>query len=310
MKTPWWESSPGATIALLVTKKFVKQNLYAIYLKGGEVLRYAGGLIDVSVPGGYYWASNALPVDINNGLSSSRAHYKIGTDVDTWQVAMSPRPADRAGNAYPDKIGDIPWTQAVRAGMLDSSKIRVDRAIFAAFPLGAPASMTPTGVVTIFYGPTAAIDFDRGSTIISIQSMLQWLTQQTPRNVFQAGCRHTLFDSGCGLSASDFATSGSVLAGSTQSIIQSGLGDPAGSGTYAQGRIVMTSGNNNNFSRAIRVWASGAMTLIVPLPFPLQIGDTFTAYPGCDKTLATCTFFNNNVNFGGEPFTPAPETAV
>jgi hypothetical protein len=40
-------------------------------------------------------------------------------------------------------------------------------------------------------------------------------------------------------------------------------------------------------------------------------GDTFTAYPGCDKTQNTCTSkFNNLVNFGGFPYVPVPEAAI
>jgi hypothetical protein len=43
----------------------------------------------------------------------------------------------------------------------------------------------------------------------------------------------------------------------------------------------------------------------VPAP-----GDTFIAYPGCDKTQSTCSGkFSNLVNFGGSPYIPVPETS-
>ena len=315
MKTPWWEVSAGATIALLLTKTFVKAELYTIYLQGGGVLRYAAGLVDVSVPGGFYWTANAVVPDLQQGLGAARAHWKMGTDVDTWQVALAPRPTDRGGNLWPDTIGNVPWTQAIRAGMLDGSTIQVDRAVFPSWAgaVRSGLSFRPTGVVTVFKGPTAAIDFDHSATIISIQSRLQLLTQQIPRNVFQAGCRHTLFDAGCQLSAGAFAADGTCQAGTTQSVFQTNLSDPAlpfGTGTYALGRIVMTSGRNNGFARAVRSWSAPAAKLIVPLPFEVAPGDTFVAYPGCDKTLGTCTAFGNNVNYGGEPNTPSPETAV
>jgi len=48
------------------------------------------------------------------------------------------------------------------------------------------------------------------------------------------------------------------------------------------------------------------------LPFAPAAGDVFTAYPGCDKTQATCASpkFSNLVNFEGFPYVPAPETAI
>ena len=91
-------------------------------------------------------------------------------------------------------------------------------------------------------------------------------------------------------------------------------GVPTGFGTYALGRVVFTSGLNAGFTRAIRTMASAAgvltLGLIAPMPFAVAAGDTFTAYPGCDKQMATCTLFSNIANFGGQPYIPSPETAV
>jgi hypothetical protein len=54
-----------------------------------------------------------------------------------------------------------------------------------------------------------------------------------------------------------------------------------------------------------------SMFLIAPFPFTVAVGDTFTAFPGCDKSLQTCTNkFQNQLNFGGEDLIPKPETAV
>jgi uncharacterized phage protein (TIGR02218 family) len=77
--------------------------------------------------------------------------------------------------------------------------------------------------------------------------------------------------------------------------------------------LTWTSGANAKLSRAIRQYTgvSGGMTLIAPMPFAVAAGDAFTAYPGCDKQMATCSSkFSNLINFGGQPFIPSPETAV
>src|SRR5262249_22013884 len=141
---------------------------------------------------------------------------------------------------------------------------------------------------------------------------------QMPRHFYEAQCRHTLFDVGCNASgnmnAANFAVNGTVAAGSTQaSIVGAALPVPKGSRTYALGKIVMTSGLNATFSRFIRSWdGASTLSLLNPLPFAVAPGDTFTAYPGCDKSYGAqtgCKGFNNQPNYGGQPFIPAPEVA-
>jgi hypothetical protein len=49
----------------------------------------------------------------------------------------------------------------------------------------------------------------------------------------------------------------------------------------------------------------------MPLPVAPATGTAFTAYAGCDKSMATCQGkFNNVINFKGMPFIPVAETAV
>ena len=56
---------------------------------------------------------------------------------------------------------------------------------------------------------------------------------------------------------------------------------------------------------------AGAMSLMAPLPFTIEIGDQITVIPGCNKTVPTCTNkFNNVLNYGGFTEIPAAETAV
>jgi uncharacterized phage protein (TIGR02218 family) len=80
---------------------------------------------------------------------------------------------------------------------------------------------------------------------------------------------------------------------------------------YDNGQLVFTSGVNNGHIVAVRQYASTTIYFVVPLPAPPLAGDTFTVYPGCDKTQATCTSkFSNLINFGGFPYVPSPETAI
>ena len=320
MKSPWYETAPGATAALLATGQFVDADLYRFTL-AGEILGvtellYGAGPIDVAAAGSY-WPANTILFD--QAQAKAKAHWKVGLDVDTWQVVATPRPVDLlTGAAAPDRIGSAPFLAALRAGALDGAEVQVDRAFapdwnaVATGQNGRPA-LAPTGIVAIFYGRVAEGDAGRSQAVITINSHLKLIASQMPRRLYQASCIHTLFDAGCGLAAADFAMSGTVVSVSADgSTVTASLAAPAGSGTYALGRMVMQDGASAGFARATRSWSPGGpatLALIAPFPLGVAPGDRFTAYPGCDKRFGTCGSFANQVNYGGALAIPAPETA-
>jgi Phage conserved hypothetical protein BR0599/Uncharacterized conserved protein (DUF2163) len=290
--------------------------LYTITLFGGGVIRFTDADFDINgnstsaLVNGFKYSSQGVRVDQKE--SKTQAHFKVGTDTDTWTLVVMPRPFDTVtGAAYPDQIGGVPWLQAAQGGALDAADFQVDEAYFSAIPTWpmAPAGVSPVGCRTIFAGTVAEVDTTNAVAVLTVNDYRSLFTIQMPLHFYQAQCRHTLFDNGCMLSAATFAINGVVGAGSTQAvIIGSGLAVPAGSATYTLGRIVFTGGKNNTFQRTIKNW-DGAQTLSLlnPLPFPVSAGDTFTAYPGCNKLFTVCGQFNNQVNYGGQPFIPAPE---
>lgn len=323
MKSPIWEASPGALMASLfpanahADRAFARFDLYTFSTVNGPVLRYAAADIDIAY-GGNTWSSKQVRVDTEQ--SKPLAHWKVGLDVDTWQIVMFPRPVDEiTGAVYPDAIGSVPWLSAVRAGALDGATATVDRAYFA-LPLSPnlAAASSPVGVLRIFAGRVAEVDAGRSGAVISINSHLELLGIQMPRNLFQAPCRHRLFDAGCTLNAASYATNVTLQSSGAPSTL--GCFVPAftipGSGTLNLGRIVFTSNLNAGFSRTIRYYnpnfGSGlfALEFLSPVPNTIYTGDTATIYPGCEKTLSACALFNNTANYGGTPYIPSPETAV
>ena len=315
MKTAKYEVSSGALAALLATRRFVYAELYTFTLAGGGVLRYTTADTDMGYSGNVWTHSGPL---FDQSGTRAVGHWKTGLDTDTWHCTLAPRSVDPiTGAAYPDKIGSVPWLAAARGGALDGAVVLVDRAYLAAWPAFPRASVVaPIGVLNIFTGRVATNDIGRSQVIVNLNSHMELLGQQMPRDLYQAGCRHTLFDSGCTLVASSFAAAGAAAAGSSASVLLSTLTAPSGSGTFAQGRVVMTSGLNATFARSVRSWSApaggspGNFKLLSPLPVPVAAGDTFNAYPGCDRQRATCALFSNTLNFGGQPFIPPPEAAV
>lgn len=319
MKTPLWESSPGALGTLLNNLRSgppgstaTKAHLYTFNLAGGGQLTFTDADLDISVPGfgATYWSSKGVRVDV--GSTPALGHWKRGLDVDTWIVVLSPRPTDPiTGDPFPDKIGSVPFVQAAGQGALDGADVTVDRAYFASWPQPWTQAVQPVGVIRMFAGWPAEVDIGDITVSITLRDYRQKLLKNLPLGVFQAGCPHTLYDAGCTLIQASFGVATAIGAGSTRASITSTAVPPGGSsGTFTLGRITMTSGLNSGFKRTVSLWGPGVFNLQNPLPFDVAPGDTFTAYPGCDKTQATCTLFGNVANFAGESFIPAAETAI
>lgn len=311
MKTAIWESSPGALATLINTGQFVYAHLYTITLSGGAgTIRFTDA--DLSITNGTNtWDGRGVRVDLAN--SKTLAHWKRGLDVDQWLLVVLPRTVDNiTGATFPDTINGVAWVQAAMQGALDGADIQVDRAYFSAWPQPYQLVNLPTGILTIFAGRPAETDCGDGVVAITINDYRELLSIKMPRNVFQSGCRFTLYDSSCALLQGSFAVAGTVSGGSTQSVIlSSAVLAPGGSGTFTLGKLKMTSGLNANFSRTVTVWNGATQfSLLNPFPFTVSPGDTFFAYPGCDKTMAACTAFGNLLNFGGQPFIPVSETAI
>lgn len=305
---------PAGLDVLLATKSYYFVDLYQFALSDGATfLRYTTADADVSYNGST-WTSKGPFFD--SIQSKSTAHWKTGLDVDTWTVVVAPLATDPVtGAAFPNTIYGQPWLQAVRAGALDGAVVDVHRAYWASvptWPVAAPGKLVPTYVLAdLFAGRVAAVDLTRTEAFVSINSHIEVLTRQMPKNVWQPGCRHTLFDVGCTLARASFAFAGTVGAVATNGQFNTNLAQA--DGYFSLGSLTWLTGGNVGFSRSIRNYlsASGAVTLLAPMPFAVQTGDTFTAYAGCDKQLSTCTNkFANAVNFGGEPYIPAPELAI
>lgn len=302
--------------------------IYTIQLApvgAGLVLRFTDADFDISavsatsaLVNGFAYTSKGVAVDQKS--SKTQAHWKLGTDTDTWTLVVMPRPFDLVtGAAFPDKIGTVPWLQAAQSGALDAADFQVDDAYFASVPTWPmpPGGAKPVGCKTIFAGTVAEVDTNNSAAVLTVNDYRQLFTLQMPLHFYQGQCRHTLFDGGCNASgnmnAASFAVNGTAAAGSTQAvIIGNGLAAPQGSGTYQLGRLLMTGGKNATFQRTIKSW-DGAFTLglLNPLPYPVAPDDTFQVFPGCDWTQATCAKFQPATavdNFGGQPFIPPPET--
>ncbi|WP_341792968.1 DUF2163 domain-containing protein [Rickettsia endosymbiont of Ceutorhynchus obstrictus] len=74
---------------------------------------------------------------------------------------------------------------------------------------------------------------------------------------------------------------------------------------FTYGYISWQTGKNIGLQMEVKSFINSRITLVLPMPFVINVGDEFTIVAGCDKSSKTCIEkFNNIINFRGEPDLP------
>lgn len=279
---------------LRTEQTFLMADLYEFQLVDGTALRYCSFDADFLCDGNLYSASGPL-------IRRSRTRCVIGVEVDTLNLDVIPGPNDLL-------LGQS-WVKSAGAGALDGANIALYRVFL-------QPDLSVVGGVTLFVGQVADLQCTRTSLKITVNSAVQMLNTKLPRNLWQPGCIHTLYDADCAIDRDGpaIATETTVDHDSTATTLNGRQLDLVGleSNWYDQGYIQFTSGALVGTRRTIKSTSlPGSFHLLLPLPSMPAFGDAFKAYPGCDKTQDTCTNkFHNVRNFRGFPYIPVAETAA
>ena len=291
--------------SLLASNQFLVADLYTFTLAGGQAFRWTGFDTDVIASGNTFTSGAQSGPFFDRQDNKAKCHWMIGVEVDTLTFDVVPGAAT---------VNGLPFLQACRLGVFDGAELQLERA-FLAPPLGAlyPPVAASAGTVILFVGRVAEVDLGRSLATFNVNSHLELLNLNLPRNLFQSGCVNSLYDAACGVAKASYAVAGTAAAGSTPSLVYATLAQA--SGWFDQGSIAFTSGQNTGFARTVKSYSAGtpgALSLIAPFPYAPAPGDAFTAYPGCDKTNGAggCAKFVNTARFKGFPYVPIPETAV
>jgi uncharacterized phage protein (TIGR02218 family) len=292
MKTPTNIGGNNLVTFLQNATEFRMADLYTITLKAGTVLRYTSWDSALTVSGNTFLTG---PPNIER----TAIEEQLGMDVSTIEVTITA--------SATDLISGVPILQAIGLGLFDGAAFKIER-------LFMDSNSQQIGTVIRFAGFIGPVDeLTRSYAKITVNSGTELLSMQLPAIILQPGCTNTLFDARCGLNKASFAENLAIQAGSTINKILA-LSAKADS-YYDNGQITFTSGANTGLIKAVRqyfIGSPGFFTFNSPLPFVPNAGDAFIAYPGCDKTQATCASskFSNLVNFEGFPYVPVPETAI
>jgi uncharacterized phage protein (TIGR02218 family) len=304
MKSITYETSAGATVALLATREAMFATLIQFsLLNGAGSLYYTSSDWPLKFNGNTYQTAMNSGVVIDRKGSKAKIKWNIGTHVNTLAIDVL------ANNA---KVNGQDFFAAVKQGVFDGATVTFYRAYWNR-TTSFMNPILPVGVVQMFAGHVAQIDSSRSKVTFTIKDYMDLLNIQLPRNLYQGGCLNTLYDTACTLNANSFMETGGVTSGSSASVVNNTTLTGT-TGVYDQGKITFTSGLNNGISRSVKQYINGSPTtiaLLSPFPNTPANGDTFKVFQGCNKTQSTCnTKFSNLINFRGFPYIPENSTAV
>lgn len=276
-------------------------DLFTFTLLDGTVIRWSGADVPVAF-GGNLWTT-AGPA-----LSRSTWQSKETTDVPEMAIVLSSTGTDYNG-------GNIKL--ALHDGLFDGAVCQLDRAI-------GPTPGAVLGLVTLFQGPVGQIEIGAVSCKITVKGWMIVLQQYMPRNTYQLGCIHSLYDPGCALSRGAFTCSNVAAAACTKLTVEVNddwlLPDSTPvtiMGDLLYGALVVTSGPAAGTSRTVVAGydaspTGGSTSFAYPLYATPNPGDTLTCTFGCDKTLGAggCAKFSNQQHNRSFPYIPPAVQAV
>lgn len=284
---------PSGYIPLaLAGNQFIIGHLYTFTAISGDVDYFTDLDLAVDV-GGIIYKANSLRIE------GMRRKIAVGLEVDEQEITIWAQPTDTL-------FGSI-FLSSVEEGILDGCIIQRQRAVWPLVTgnLQTDIAAAPAAVWTMFTGYTSEIT-KGGMTHVEmkVKSPLVKLEINMPRNYYQPGCLHTLYDSGCTLIQSSFAYGGVIDVGATSTVIPIVGGIPGvgldGIQYFAVGKLYFTSGVNNGLVTLMDTNTTSALILSYPLSDLPSPGDTVVAYPGCSKGFPTCQLkFGNQANFRG-----------
>ena len=168
----------------------------------------------------------------------------------------------------------------------------------------------PVEVGVVFVGQIRDVSIKGVQALANCVGLEFFLSQPIPIQVYQPACNNSLYDGRCGLTATDWAETATVVSMSSDSVtlVLSGAGFEAKEdGYYTRGYLELGA-----YRRMIvdHVQADKAVQIRYRIPV-LGVGSTVTVYAGCNLDVEMCRDkFDNMLNFFGQPYIPLENPAT
>jgi uncharacterized phage protein (TIGR02218 family) len=157
-------------------------------------------------------------------------------------------------------------------------------------------------VAVAWMGRVLTADYRGVEVVLHCEPVFTSLRRIGLRRLYQLGCPHVLYGSGCGVDPLDHQVQGAVSAISGVTVTVPAADTPA-DGHFSGG--VLAWSLYGAIQRRMIAGHAGATLSLLGQPFGLEVGGTVILLPGCDHILATCSAkFDNSDRFGGFPNIP------
>jgi len=159
------------------------------------------------------------------------------------------------------------------------------------------------------------VEIRDNSAKVEIRGKAQNLAQNFIE-VYTPGCRAVFGDARCtvDIEGLNYFHDGAVTtATSRREFIDTSIAQS--NDVFRFGKLTWLTGLNTGFSMEVKKYDPGTDTvfLFLSMPYVIQVGDTYHMQFGCTHDLSPttgCKFYDNVVNFRGEPYVPGPDRVL
>lgn len=272
---------------------FLRPDLLTVQPRGKAPLRWTSADRTILTPDGRLFKPGP-------GITRSKIRQAAGIQVSDMDITL----------AVDDSvvIGGLTALAYAERGGFDGARVTLEWAYF-------DNDGVFKGLQRKFGGMTGPAQLELGQIEFKVRGDTARLNAMVPREVYQPACLNQVYDGLCGLDVEDWRVTGVVTSVGTgragmMAFTAAGISEPAG--YFDLGAIEFRDGPLEGVLRTVKQHAAGGV-ISVAMAWPAlpEVGDTFVAVPGCNRTEARCiNTFNNRLRFRGTPYVPAPETVA
>lgn len=270
---------PIALKERLKTRATTLAQLLRIAPTNGPVLGYCNTNEDIAYDDG----DGEVLYRSLTGFDDSAYRASIGSDVDNAEARI----------LFPDQETLGITEQQARSGYLRDARFRV---------LLVDYEHLDAGHAMIEWGFVGQVKIkDSQSSLIELRGVQQFARQRAVCERGSKTCRAKFGDAstGCYFDLTGEGGSGEVIL--VDEPDRTFATDAVG--ITAPATLTWTSGKNTGLQFEVET-SDTTVGLMFPTPYVIEVGDTFTWLPDCDKQFATCKTYGQTLNFRGEPHRP------